>query len=65
MVVIDAGMLRPDVAATIMLPPDELRSWAWSTPDEEVERLSPVLARRTGASRQPRSTGESVYRENG
>ena len=58
-----AGAL-PD-PGTIRLPPDELRSWAWSSPEEADARLSPLLARRVRAALRARETGSTIYLEAG
>ena len=58
-----AGEL-PDPDA-IVLPPAELRSWAWSSPDEVEARLSPRLARRVRAALRARETGRTAYLESG
>ncbi|MFB6398172.1 NUDIX domain-containing protein [Polymorphospora lycopeni] len=50
MFVYDGGVLAPASEAEIRLPADELRSWAWSTPAEARQRLSPLLARRAAAA---------------
>ncbi|WP_229068915.1 NUDIX hydrolase [Actinoplanes sp. DH11] len=65
MLVFDGGMLSPEQVAAIQLPPDELRSWAWSTPSEQEQRLSPLLARRAAASCRARAEGLTAYLENG
>jgi len=65
MIVFDGGMLTPQQEAAIRLPADELLSWAWSTPEQEAERLSPLLARRASAARQARTSGTTLYLEFG
>ncbi len=65
MLVFDGGLLSPEQTAAICLPADELRSWAWSTPQEEEQRLSPLLARRAAAGRGARAEGQTAYLENG
>ncbi|MEV8509776.1 NUDIX hydrolase [Actinoplanes sp. NPDC051475] len=65
MLVFDGGILPPEQVAAIMLAPDELRSWAWSTPHEATQRLSPLLANRAAASRQARDRGCTAYLEDG
>jgi len=65
MTVFDSDALSAEQIAEIRVPPDELRGWAWCTPDEEVTRLSPLLARRTKACRQARASGVTAYLENG
>jgi 8-oxo-dGTP diphosphatase len=65
MLVFDGGVLPAADAAAISVPPDELRGWAWCTPDQAGERLSPLLARRVAACAAARSAGQTVYLENG
>ncbi|MEV0269880.1 NUDIX hydrolase [Hamadaea sp. NPDC050747] len=61
MIVFDGGRLTGDQIGAITLPPDELRSWAWSTPAEEAVRLSPLLVRRAAAARRARRDGVTAY----
>jgi 8-oxo-dGTP pyrophosphatase MutT (NUDIX family) len=63
--VFDGGQLPVAQVAAIQLPPDELRCWAWCTPEEEATRLSPLLARRASVSRQARAGGWTAYLEDG
>jgi 8-oxo-dGTP diphosphatase len=65
MFVYDGGLLDPTDAARIRLPADELRSWAWSTPPEARQRLSPPLARRAAAALDAVAGGVTAYLENG
>ena len=65
MFVYDGGLLEPAHTTGIKLPADELRSWAWSTPEEAEQRLSPLLARRAAAALSALSNGVSVYLEDG
>lgn len=65
MLVFDGGVLPAADAAAISVPPDELRGWAWCTPDQAGERLSPLLARRVAACTAARVAGHTVYLENG
>lgn len=65
MVVFDGGTLTPARTARIQLTPDELRSWAWSTRQEQEDRLSPLLARRAAAAGKARIEGATAYLENG
>jgi hypothetical protein len=65
MIVFDGGRLSPKQVAAICLPPDELRSWAWSTPHEQGQRLSPLLARGAAASCRARAEGRTAYLEDG
>nr|WP_240942567.1 NUDIX hydrolase [Planosporangium thailandense] len=50
MFVYDGGVLNRAATDAIRLPAEELRGWAWSTPDEAQQRLSPLLARRAAAA---------------
>lgn len=65
MIVFDGGQLSSEQVAAIQLPLDELRSWAWSTPHEQGQRLSPLLARRAAASCRARTHGHTAYLEDG
>jgi 8-oxo-dGTP pyrophosphatase MutT (NUDIX family) len=65
MIVFDGGVLTSERAAGIRTQPDELRRWAWSTPAQEVSRLSPLLARRAAAGRRARTAGGTAYLEDG
>ncbi len=65
MVVYDGGVPEPTWTARIHLPPDELRSWAWCTPQRARERLSAPLARRVAAALRARSEGVTLYLEHG
>lgn len=63
--IFDGGELSPDEVATLMVPPDELRGWAWCTADEATELLLPLLGRRLVAALDARSAGGVAYLENG
>ncbi|MFK3981739.1 NUDIX domain-containing protein [Micromonospora sp. NPDC050397] len=63
MFVYDGGQLDPARTSQITLPADELRSWAWCTPDEAEARLSPVLARRALAALLAVTQGTTLYLE--
>lgn len=65
MFVYDGGVLDPPREAKFHLPPDELRSWAWSTPAEAETRLSAMLARRVQAARRAVTEGVTLYLEDG
>lgn len=65
LLVFDGGVLPATEVAGIRVPPDELRSWAFCTPDEAGERLSPLLARRVAACAAAKAAGHTVYLENG
>ncbi|MFY1670324.1 NUDIX domain-containing protein [Plantactinospora sp. WMMB334] len=65
MFVYDGGVLGVTRTVEIHLPADELRGWAWSTPDEARQRLSPLLARRAAAALKAATGGFTRYLENG
>ncbi|MFC4068597.1 NUDIX domain-containing protein [Actinoplanes subglobosus] len=65
MLIFDGGELTPAQAATIRLPPDELRGWAWCTGPEAATRLSALLARRLTAAVRARADGSVAYLEDG
>jgi 8-oxo-dGTP diphosphatase len=65
MFVFDGGVLDPVREAEIHLPADELRSWAWSEPDEADSRLSELLARRARAAQRANADGVTLYLEDG
>lgn len=57
MFVFDGGRLTGADIASIALPATELHSFAFCDPDEAVQRLSPLLARRVTAALDARSHG--------
>ncbi|MBE1605839.1 NUDIX hydrolase [Actinopolymorpha pittospori] len=63
--VFDGGVVQPDEISAITLPADELRGWAFCTPEEAKGLVSPRLARRISASLDARSAGRAAYLENG
>jgi 8-oxo-dGTP diphosphatase len=63
--VFDGGMLSAVQRATIVLPPDELASWAYVAPDEVPQRAAPWLARRIAAALSARAAGMTRYLEFG
>jgi LmbE family N-acetylglucosaminyl deacetylase/8-oxo-dGTP pyrophosphatase MutT (NUDIX family) len=65
MFVYDGGVLDPAREAKIRLPPDELRRWAWCTPDEAAARLSGSLTRRVQAAQRAAAEGVTLYLEDG
>ncbi|MCM6773069.1 NUDIX hydrolase [Nocardia sp. CDC159] len=65
MFVFDGGTLSAERAATIALPADELRSWAWCDQEAAARRLPDLLARRVSAARRAREAGVTAYLENG
>ena len=65
MLVFDGGVLGPDRTADIRLPPEELRGWAWCTPAECADRLTPRLARRVRAALDAADHRATRYLEDG
>jgi 8-oxo-dGTP diphosphatase len=65
MMVFDGAVLTPEQTAQILLPAEELRSWAWCTEQEASERLSDLLARRIAAAVRARAENTVLYLENG
>lgn len=65
MLLFDGGTLTPAQTAAIRLPDDELRSWDWCDHQQAEQRLSGLLARRVAAALDARTTGVTVYLENG
>ncbi|MEU8665246.1 NUDIX hydrolase [Actinoplanes philippinensis] len=65
MLLFDGGILTAEQTARIRLPADELRGWAWCTPQEADQRLSGLLARRLAAAVRARAENTTVYLENG
>ncbi|MFD2081707.1 ADP-ribose pyrophosphatase YjhB, NUDIX family [Actinopolymorpha cephalotaxi] len=65
MMIFDGGVVPPAVAAEISVPAEELRGWAFCSPQEAAVRLSPLLARRVSACVAARETGSVAYLEDG
>lgn len=67
MFVYDGGHLTTAVQARIQLQPDELRSWAWCTPDVAAARTehAPLLRRRIAAAWRAWLNGDTYYLEAG
>lgn len=65
MFVYDGGTLDSAGTSAIHLPAEELRSWAWSTPTQAQQRLSPLLARRAAAALDAVRDGVTAYLEDG
>ena len=63
--VYDGGQLSYSQTASISLPRDELRSWAWCTEHEAPNRLSELLTRRLVGARLARARGITLYLEDG
>lgn len=64
-VVFDGGILGPAGQATIRLNEQELLSWAWSTPEQALERLPELQGRRIQAALQAVRDHATTYLENG
>jgi ADP-ribose pyrophosphatase YjhB (NUDIX family) len=65
MFVYSGGVLSADQERDIVLPAEELRSWAWCTKAEADERLSELLARRVSAAVHALSQNSTSYLEDG
>lgn len=63
--VFDGGTLSADQPAAIVLPPDELASWAFVAQEEVALRTAPWLARRIAAALAARAAGVTRYLESG
>ncbi|MFD9548058.1 hypothetical protein ACFWBG_11805 [Nocardia salmonicida] len=65
MMIFDGTVLTAEQVATITLPADELRSWAWCDAAEVAQRLPDVMTRRVAAALRARGERSSAYLENG
>jgi 8-oxo-dGTP diphosphatase len=65
MFIYSGGVLGAHQERDIVLPADELHSWAWCTEREADERLSELLARRVRAAVRAREQSTTCYLENG
>lgn len=65
MFVFDGGVLDKPGTASIRLPPDELRSWAWCSEEQISERMSALLARRVIAALRAKAECVTFDLENG
>jgi 8-oxo-dGTP diphosphatase len=65
MFIYSGGVLSADRERSIVLPADELRSWAWCTEAEADERLSELLARRVRAAVKAAGQSTTSYLEDG
>ncbi len=63
--VFDGGILSDEQLDRIVLPPDELTSWAYIPPAELFVMMAPRLMRRVTAALEARQTGRTVYLEHG
>lgn len=64
-VVFDGGILGPAAQTAIRLNEQELLSWAWSTPEQALERLPGLQVRRVQAALQAVRDHVTRYLENG
>ncbi len=55
MFLFDGGWLDKHITSGFRLPTQELRSWAWCTPEQIAERASELLARRVAAALRARA----------
>ncbi|MEU1395448.1 NUDIX hydrolase [Micromonospora zamorensis] len=62
MLVFDGGVLDAVQAKRIVVPPAELKGWAWSSPPQTRQ---PLLARRVSECLQARADGSTRYLEDG
>ncbi|MET7951086.1 NUDIX hydrolase [Micromonospora sp. NPDC005324] len=65
MLVFDGGVLDAVQAQRIVVPPAELKGWAWSDPSQTRQRLQPLLARRVSQCLKARADGSTRYLEDG
>lgn len=65
MVLYDGGTLGGRVHERIVVPPGELKGWAFSDPPEAAQRLPPLLNRRITEALNARADGCSYYLEDG
>ncbi|MBX7269590.1 NUDIX hydrolase [Micromonospora sp. Llam7] len=65
MIVYDGGTLDATATERIVVPPDELKGWAWSNPPQTARRLRPLVARRIAEALRARADGSCSYLEDG
>ncbi|MFI7517546.1 NUDIX domain-containing protein [Micromonospora echinofusca] len=65
MIVYDGGTLDATATERIVVPPGELKGWAWSDPLQTARRLRPLLARRIAEALRARADGCCYYLEDG
>ncbi|WFE51161.1 NUDIX hydrolase [Micromonospora sp. WMMD1155] len=65
MAVYDGGTLEPHVHERIVVPPGELKGWAFCDPPKAAQRLPPLLTRRITEALNARADGRSYYLEDG
>ncbi|MEU1624106.1 NUDIX hydrolase [Streptomyces sp. NPDC020096] len=63
--VFDGGEITPELAAKIILPPDELRAFHFVPLDQVEHKTIPRLARRVQAAALARKSAAPVYLEHG
>lgn len=63
--VFDGGILTEEQLDRIVLPPDELSSWAFIPPEELFVMMAPRLVRRVTAALEARGAGVTAYLEHG
>jgi len=63
--VFDGGTLTPSEIAALRLQAEELRSYAFLSPDEAFDQLIPRLERRMRAAVRAQEQGRTVYLEHG
>lgn len=63
--VFDGGVLTDEQLDKIQLPPHELESWAFISPEELFVMLEPRLSRRVTAALSAKEAGATWYLENG
>jgi ADP-ribose pyrophosphatase YjhB (NUDIX family) len=65
MLLFDGGVVADEEAAAIEIPAEELRSFAFCTPEEADVRLGPRLGARLRAALDARERGVTAYLESG
>jgi DNA-binding transcriptional MerR regulator/ADP-ribose pyrophosphatase YjhB (NUDIX family) len=61
----DGGTLAPKQSDTVVLPPEELKEWAWCSSDELPDRLPDVMLPRIQAALHARNCAATNYLERG
>ncbi|MEU9507783.1 NUDIX hydrolase [Micromonospora sp. NPDC048170] len=61
MIVYDGGTLAATATQLIVVPPGELKGWAWSDPLQTARRVRPLLARRIAEAPRARADGCCCY----
>ncbi|MFF3868895.1 NUDIX domain-containing protein [Micromonospora sp. NPDC001898] len=65
MVIYDGGTLDATEANRIVVPPGELKGWAWCDPPRTGQLVRPLLARRIAEALRARADGCCYYLEDG